>query len=132
MALRPPNLGIAQQLSSSGPANRRANPGEVPGEVEEANEKPPPDELLSKPKIPRTPADGQGRGRRTDQDVPQQEEEVPTVKIKGEPVTDETKLKEFGEGFGAREKIARTPSRERRAQAEKEIQDRMNTYNQYD
>jgi len=68
MALRPPNLGIAQQLSSSGPANRRSNPGEIDEEVNP--EKPPPDELLSKPKIPRTPADGQGRQRRNDQDVP--------------------------------------------------------------
>jgi hypothetical protein len=68
MALKPPNLGFMQQLSSSGPSNRRANPGEV---LEPNNEKPRPEELLSKEKIPRTPADGQSRVRRSDQDVPQ-------------------------------------------------------------
>lgn len=53
-----------------------------------------PSELRSRPKIPRTPAEGELRqlGRR-DQDVPQGHEED-IVKIKGEPVKDETKLKE--------------------------------------
>tara|TARA_B110000285_G_scaffold230369_1_gene296850 strand:- start:583 stop:741 length:159 start_codon:yes stop_codon:yes gene_type:complete len=33
-----------------------------------------PPELLSRPKIPRTPAEGEGRGRGADQDMPQQQQ----------------------------------------------------------
>ena len=69
-----------------------------------------PSELRSRPKILRTPADGQRPNR--DQDMPQHDqlnEPLVPVKIKGELVNDEGQLKEHGEGFVTREKIARTP-----------------------
>lgn len=73
-----------------------------------------PSELRSRPKILRTPADGMRPSK--DQDMPQHDQlaEAPQapVKIKGELVNDETKLKEHGEGFVSREKIARTPPEE--------------------
>ena len=52
---------------------------------------------------------GQAMG---DQDMPQHDqlnEPLVPVKIKGELVNDETKLKEHGEGFVTRARIARTP-----------------------
>lgn len=115
---RPPNLGLQKQQTQSNPAGPspftktpqqadQIRPGlQAEDDGEERNV---PSELRSRPKIPRTPADGEGRDRRTDQDMPQSNNQPVLVKIKGELVEDETKLKEHGEGFLSREKIARTP-----------------------
>lgn len=77
-----------------------------------------PPELLSRPKIPRTPAEGEEReGRRNDQDRPQADQppgSIEAVKIKGALVTEEKQLVEHGEGFVSREKIARTPPEEKK------------------
>lgn len=70
-----------------------------------------PSELRSRPKIPRTPAEGEGRGPRGDdrqQDLPQHHQNV-AVRVKGAIITDEKELKEHGEAFISAEKIARTP-----------------------
>lgn len=68
-----------------------------------------PSELRSKPRIPRTPAEGDVRdSKKQDQDMPQFNQDVP-VKIKGEVVNDPQKLTEHKTGFISHEKIPRTP-----------------------
>ncbi len=97
------------------------NPNTQPNNVDdEEDERNLPSELRSRPKILRTPADGQRPKK--DQDLPQHNqlvENVP-VKIKGELIKDEEKIKEHGEGFGIREKILRTPPEEQMRRAEDE------------
>jgi hypothetical protein len=118
---RPPNLGLAQQQSSviEPPPHQRnqMNPNTQPNDnqAQEEMDRNLPSELRSRPKILRTPADGMRPNK--DQDMPQhdqlKEAPQPPVKIKGELVNDENKLKEHGEGFVSREKIARTPPEEK-------------------
>jgi len=78
------------------------------GEEEERNV---PSELRSRPKIVRTPADGMQRDKRGDQDLPQESQQE-VIKIKGEVINDDTKIKEHGEGFHTRPKLPRTPPEE--------------------
>lgn len=117
---RPPNLGLAQQQSSviEPPLHQRnqMNPHTQPNDqAQEEMDRNLPSELRSRPKILRTPADGLRPNK--DQDMPQHDQlkDAPQapVKIKGELVNDENKLKEHGEGFVSREKIARTPPEEK-------------------
>ena len=76
-----------------------------------------PSELKSRPKIPRTPAEGEGRERfnydlNERQDIPQADEEI-IPKIKGEEVKDAEKIDEFKQGFlSKQERIPRTPPEE--------------------
>lgn len=108
-----PNLGLSQQqsVSNAKPPALLANDdvGEKPKEA--------PPELLSRPKIPRTPAEGEGRGRGGDQDMPQQQQlqEENVVKIKDKVVEDEKELHEHADAFGVREKINRTPDKKGRS-----------------
>ena len=53
------------------------------------------------------------------------------VTIKGAPITDDTQLKEHGEGFASREKIARTPPEEKRAQQKRGAQHQMENMSQH-
>ena len=60
--------------------------------------------MKSRPKIPRTPAEGEGRDRfnydlNERQDIPQADEEVIIPKIKGEEVKDAEKIDEFKQAF---------------------------------
>ena len=66
-----PNLGLSQQRSAVPPkqGGLLANEDDKSDEIGEKKVAAPP-ELLSRPKIPRTPAEGEGRGRGADQDMP--------------------------------------------------------------
>lgn len=67
-----PNLGLSQQRSAIPPKQGGLLPNEddKSDDIGEKKVQAPP-ELLSRPKIPRTPAEGEGRGRAADQDMPQ-------------------------------------------------------------
>ena len=108
---QPPNLGLMGQASA--PMGNAPNM-RVEGDDEAEQERNVPSELRSRPKIPRTPAEGDRPGR-GDQDVPAQLAADAVIKVKGQVVEDGEQIKEHEQGFAVREKIQRTPPEERAA-----------------
>ena len=102
-------------MKQSAPFRQAFNPVENLQPEMEAEDEKLPDELKHKPKIPRTPAEGEGREIYRQQRFQQQQDRPQDVapKIKGEVVKDEEKIKEFDEGFNGKDLIRRTPPENR-------------------